>query len=81
MSNFNQYTGPTLLLRCAVAAATRHVIDACNSLPVTVPVEPYLYAASPVAASPGSVQHQSGPLRQQKGCLQAACARTSVSVR
>ena len=69
---------------CAVplmSAATYHIINACGSLHVTVSVEPCLYAASPVAASPGSVQHQSGlsgnrravckqPMpRQQKGCL------------
>ncbi len=69
-----------------MSAAARPVINACGSLHVTVAVEPYLYAATPVAASPGSVQHQSGlsgnrravckqPVpRQQKGCLQAACA-------
>ncbi len=51
-----------------MSAAARHVINACGSLHVTVAVEPPLYAASPVAASPGSVQHQSGSLRRQKGC-------------
>ncbi len=57
-----------------MSAATRQVINAYGSLHVTVAVEPYLYAASPVAAIPGSVRRQSGLLRQQKGCLQAACA-------
>ena len=57
-----------------MSGATRHIINACGSLHVTVAVAPSCYAASPVAASPGCVQHQLGSFRQQQGCLQAACA-------